>query len=830
MAFEQSRFTCKPNIKNRFWVQHSLDEWEARVNDKMAASFAAAFPEYQHVRDDYDDATHPVEDEVEEGMRPADVIHAPDPLDTLEVSWTPIKRGFTAALTDADPLEIDHDEQSLRCVFAKYGKIVKLVARRAAFGEALVVYSTEQEARVAASCANNVAKLTVHLRLPTVDDTVQAAATMEGVERVESRHNKVLHRMAARQFVEATVTRIAVWNRLHAGDMAKRRQEELLKRQEEEKKYGVTVAPTISAEEYRTRAIEEDAASAITSRARPDDRCDNAVSEFSGGKGADEESDKDDVQAEIAREAAKLPAATVLDISAQHLKCGDVCAIALALRKNESVTSLDVRGNEILDDGMNALTELLEWNKAIVELRMDWYSTIRVGMEVEALYPHMDTFGRVRWGDEFVPATVTRVGAGAFDLRFYDGLKFPNVDREQVQSLFRVQDPVTAGEVVLARYDGGPRWFPAKIFQVRQNGKIDVVFLGGEKGAGYKRAWLRNAYQPTNSLVSRVEELVARNVEMKLAADERARLAEIERLLELKRTRWRRRRAKAVAAARAAGQALVRCYGHAVRGMHACHSAAARARARVLPAQHEDSSVGLGAAEPLPLRAGRAVNKDRCYVAAFMDGALGMGVEDVLPAAGDRSSAGAVRVGKLVPAGQAQRAGICVGDHVWGVDGIKLAHPTEDAVARCVSKAARPMTITFFVPVAPSTDDAGAAPPARRVYQSAWARLRHERAMSMWASIRASVFKRRDEDNHRDVASEVKMGVTRWVLSGYRQQRGAPSPPPPQQQTALPDKTGADAWDKTGARQLAPLTPEKQQATQPEAKVPPPQILEVHDI
>ena len=66
MAFEQSRFTCKPNIKNRFWVQHSLDEWEARVNDKMAASFAAAFPEYQHVRDDYDDATHPVEDEVEE--------------------------------------------------------------------------------------------------------------------------------------------------------------------------------------------------------------------------------------------------------------------------------------------------------------------------------------------------------------------------------------------------------------------------------------------------------------------------------------------------------------------------------------------------------------------------------------------------------------------------------------------------------------------------------------------------------------------------------------------------------------------------------------------
>ena len=841
MAFDQDTFTCRPNIKNRFWVQHSLDEWEAHVNDKMADSFAKEFPEYGHVREDYDDATNPVEDEVDAvGMRPADVVANPEPLDTLEVSWTPIKRGYEAALTDANPLEIDHDEQSLRAVFAKYGQIGKLIARRAAFGEAVVVFSTEQQARVAASCANNVAKLTVQLRLPTVDDSESTAATMEGVERVESRHNKVLHRMSARQYVEATATRITVWDRLHAAAVAKTKQEELLRRQEEERKYGLAPAPIASAEEYRARAIEDDEAAAAASGPLGGDGHGDA-SEAAGSDVASVDLDKDDPQAEIARETAKLPVPTELDISAQHLKCGDVRAIALALRKNGCITSLDLRANEVLDDGMKALIELLEWNKTIVQVHLDWYSTVREGMEVEALYPHMDTFGRVRWGNQFVPATVTRVGAGgaAFDLRFYDGLKFPNMDREQIQSPFRPQDPVAAGEVILARYEGGAKWFPAKVYQIRQTGEIDVVFLGGEKGAGYKREWLRNAYQPSNNLVARVEELVAHNVEQRRAADERARLAEIERLLELKRTRWRRRRAKAIAAARAVGDALLRLYGHAVHGLQLCQRAAAQAHARVLPEATRVAPGEVGAdAPPLPLRAGRHVKDDRTYVAAFMDGALGMGVEDVALAMGGQEH---VRVGRLVPNGQASRAGICVGDHVRGVDGVMLARPTEDMIAACVSKAARPMTITFYVPMeeglgaqaagAGLAQAAEAPPPVP--YQSAWARLRHERVVLLWSKARSFVSGRKDDDDNedeRDVAAEVRGGVTRWVIGGGKkvvpqhaqvEAVGDASGSAPameaaaaeEQETSVGERKGPWPRQKKGrARQLAPLEPEKQTA------------------
>ena len=55
----------------------------------------------------------------------------PPPRDTLDVAWTPMKHGYDAALTDLDPLEVEHTAESLQEIFEKYGDIVKLRARRA---------------------------------------------------------------------------------------------------------------------------------------------------------------------------------------------------------------------------------------------------------------------------------------------------------------------------------------------------------------------------------------------------------------------------------------------------------------------------------------------------------------------------------------------------------------------------------------------------------------------------------------------------------------------------------------------------------------------------
>ena len=77
---------------------------------------------------------------------------------------------------------------------------------------------------------------------------------------------------------------------------------------------------------------------------------------------------------------------SVLDVSAQHLTDADMDRLLEAMKFCDTIETLDLRRNALLDDGMRAVARI-EFNQRLVNVHIDWYDALSEGMLVEAPYP-----------------------------------------------------------------------------------------------------------------------------------------------------------------------------------------------------------------------------------------------------------------------------------------------------------------------------------------------------------------------------------------------------------------------------------------------------------